>query len=220
MLSCACAAQMMFVGPDTARQRRGVAGLPAFPVGRLLAACALVLAGCAPLPEVTEVRQVKVPIRVPVVVVEPADEAARHVLRYAERVRTLQPPELQAEIARIGDPAGAPAASIELALVLGQMRGPGDTGKAIAALETLLRSTAPEAAVWQPLARLLLPRFTETKRLEEQIEKQNQQLRDSQRRLDQLNEKLEAVKAIERSLGPRSSPAPAPGIPGGKSALP
>ncbi|MCW7539820.1 hypothetical protein OOT46_18455 [Aquabacterium sp. A7-Y] len=186
----------------------------------LLGASVSLLAACAQLPEVTEVRQVKVPVRVPVVVVEPADEAARHVLRYAERVRTLTPPELQAEIARIGDPQLAPAAALELALVLGQTRAPGDMGRAVIALETLLRSTAPQAAPWQPLARLLLPRYSEVKRLEEQIEKQNQQVRDGQRRLDQLNEKLEALKAIERSLAPRPTPAPAPGIPGSKPALP
>lgn len=186
----------------------------------LAAALALLLGACAPLPEVTEVRQVKVPVRVPVVVVDPGDEATRHVLRYAERVRNLPAPELQAEITRIGDPQASPAAALELALVLGQTRAPGDMAKAIAALDGLLRSTAPQATAWQPLARLLLPRYTEVRRLEEQLDKQNQQLRDSQRRLDQLNEKLEALKAIERSLAPRAMPSPTPAIPGSKPALP
>ena len=59
-----------------------------------------------------------------------------------------------------------------------------------------------------PLARLLASRYAEQRRLEEQLDKQNQQLRDVQRRLDQTNERLEALKAIERSLTSRSPAAP------------
>jgi hypothetical protein len=43
--------------------------------------------------------------------------------------------------------------------------------------------------------------------------KQNQQLRDVQRRLDQTNERLEALKAIERSLTSRQPAAPASRLP-------
>ena len=79
----------------------------------------------------------------------------------------------------------------------------------------LMRSTAPEAAPWQPVARFLASRYAEQRRMEEQIERQSQQARDNQRKLEQLNEKLEALKAIERSLttrppagGAASAPAP------------
>ncbi len=44
------------------------------------------------------------------------------------------------------------------------------------------------------------------RRLEEQLERQTQQLREAQRRNDQLNERLEAVRAIERSLTTRPAP--------------
>jgi hypothetical protein len=47
-------------------------------------------------------------------------------------------------------------------------------------------------------------RCPDPKRLEELVTRQAQQLRDSQRRIDLLNEKLEALVAIERSLTPRS----------------
>ena len=60
-----------------------------------------------------------------------------------------------------------------------------------------------EAAAWAPWARLLAGRAAEQRRLEEQFDRLAQQLRDSQRRIDQLSEKLEALKAIERSLGPK-----------------
>ncbi|MCM5681998.1 hypothetical protein M8A51_20920 [Schlegelella sp. S2-27] len=168
-----------------------------------------IITGCAPLPEVTEVRQVKVPVRVdvPVPMMDPVDQANRHAMRYAERVRGLPLPELQQEIVRLNESPVTPKSTLELAFALGQTRAPGDLQKAVGLLEGLLRSTEPEAAPWQPMARMTLARFLEMRRLEEQLDKQNQQLRDSQRRIDQLNEKLEALKAIERSLAPRPVPA-------------
>ena len=47
----------------------------------------------------------------------------------------------------------------------------------------------------------------EQRRLEDLLDKQTQQTREVQRRLDQTNERLEALKAIERSLTSRP-PAP------------
>ena len=66
-----------------------------------------------------------------------------------------------------------------------------------------------QAQVLHPLARLLAARYGEQRRIEDLLEKQNQQTREVQRRLDQTNERLEALKAIERSLTSRP-PAPAP----------
>jgi hypothetical protein len=105
---------------------------------------------------------------------------------------------------------------VQLALLLGQTRVAGDTVRALQLLDQVAQSPAPEAAPWQPLARLLAARYAEQRRVEEQLERQNQQARDQQRRLQQLTEKLEALKAIERSLttlpGPAApaSAAPAP----------
>ena len=52
----------------------------------------------------------------------------------------------------------------------------------------------------QPLARLLQQRYTEQRRVEDLNERQSQLLRDTQRRLDAAQERMEALKAIERSL--------------------
>ncbi len=158
------------------------------------------------------------PVTIYVPVVDPADQAARQLLAYQERLALLGPPgslgaqALAPELQRLGDGSASPQAAVELALLLGATRTPGDLQRALGLLEGVQRN--PDAAPWHGLARLLATRYTEQRRSEEQAERLAQQLRDaqreSQRRLDQLNEKLEALKAIERSLNSRPPAAAAP----------
>ncbi|WP_411883492.1 hypothetical protein [Polaromonas sp. YR568] len=144
------------------------------------------------------------------------DDATARMLAYAERVRLMQPPELNQEIARLGE-ATSPSAQLQLSLVLSQLR---QLPELVRAQELLARVLGnPEAQALHPLARLLASRYGEQRRLEEQLDKQNQQLRDVQRRLDQTNERLEALKAIERSLTSRQPAAPA-SAPSGNRARP
>jgi DNA repair exonuclease SbcCD ATPase subunit len=134
------------------------------------------------------------------------NDTTTRMLAYAERVRLMQPPELNQEIARLGD-AASPSAQLQLSLALSQLRQLPELVRAQELLARVLGNA--EAQALHPLARLLASRYGEQRRLEEQLEKQNQQLRDVQRRLDQTNERLEALKAIERSLTSRQ-PASAP----------
>jgi hypothetical protein len=128
------------------------------------------------------------------------------MLAYAERVRLMQAAELTQEAGRLGD-AASPEAQVQLSLVLSQLR---QLPELIRAQELLARVLGnADAQALHPLARLLASRYSEQRRLEEQLEKQNQQLRDVQRRLDQTNDRLEALKAIERSLTSRPPAAPA-----------
>ena len=60
------------------------------------------------------------------------------------------------------------------------------------------------------MARLLAARIAEQHRLDDQMERQTTQLREAQRTIQQLTEKLEALKAIERSMIKRPADAPAP----------
>lgn len=152
-------------------------------------------------------RPASVPTPPPAALLPPAESAVRDLLAFHDRVRQLPPQDLAAEMARLNDEPPGPRATLQLALLLGQTRSNGDLARALAVLEPLLRSTAPEAAPWQPLARLVAARYAEQRRVEEQVERQNQQARENQRKLDQLNEKLEALKAIERSLTTRPPPA-------------
>lgn len=147
---------------------------------------------------------------------DPADMAARRLLTYHEQLRQMQAAELANEITRLNavvsvTATAAPAdAVLELSLALAQQRNPGDLARAVALLEPITKSSAPELAPWQPMARLLLGRVAEQRRLEDQLARELTQRRDQQRTLQQLNEKLEALKAIERSMTTRPPGVAAP----------
>ncbi|MFT3956533.1 MAG: hypothetical protein QM722_19755 [Piscinibacter sp.] len=189
----------------------------------LLAACTALPAAApapAPTPEATASSAPASDARAPLVAdaaapaaaprVEPTDAAARRLLAYQEQLRQLPAGELGAELTRqnaaLSASGNAPAVALELALVLAQTRNPADTQRALGLLEPIARSPTPEQQPWQGLARLLLVRVAEQRRLEDQLERQAGQLRESQRNVQQLNEKLEALKAIERSLNNRAPP--------------
>ena len=154
----------------------------------------------------------------------PADTAARRLLAWQDRLRDLGAADIAREAQRLElavrqpDGAEAAAATLELALLLGQTRHNGDLARALALADSLARNDS--APTWQALARLLQARLAEQRRLEEQLDRQAQQLRDQQRRLDQLSSQLEALKAIERSLNtrpPAQSQAPGPGTATGRN---
>ena len=191
--------------------------------------CAVSVLGCAacttpppPLPPPAPAPPSPPPIEVPapprevapaLPKLEPSDIATRHVLAYHDRVRQMSSAELAQELVRLNAAPGGPATTLEMALTLGQTRTNGDLAKGLSLLESLLRIPSPELQPWYPIARLLATRFAEQRRLEEQLERLSFQLRDNQRessrKLEQLNEKLEALKAIERSLTVRPNVAPA-----------
>ena len=159
--------------------------------GPVAALAALLLSACTQLPPVPT----------------PADPQPAPVL--------MEPPPACPAVVAPAPPANGcmeagGAVLLEQALSLAQSRNPADTARALALLETLARTPSPEQQPWQPLARLLIARIGDQRRLEDQLERQGTQLRDSQRTVQQLNEKLEALKAIERSLSAPRPPAPAP----------
>ena len=139
----------------------------------------------------------------------PSDLASRRALATHEALRALPPNELAQEIARLSALPPAPDTSIDLAMALLLTRNGGEQNRAISLVEPVARGTTAEAQPWQPIARLLLARLLELRRLEDLLDRRNQELRDSQRDVRQLNEKLEALKAIERSLAPRPNAASA-----------
>jgi hypothetical protein len=193
------------------------------------AACAIVsmLSGCQapalqPPPPVTPVATAACPapmvMAVPLPVTTPPSpcppSVASLALAQGERLRGLSVPELAQEVSRLTEPGEAPLAQMQLAQALLLTKVPADAQRAQGILQRLLQNTTSQADALRPLARQLLAQYAEQRRLEEQIERQAQQLRDAQRRIDQLNERLEAVRAIERSLSaPAATPAPGSSAP-------
>lgn len=146
---------------------------------------------------------------------EPANnaegEAAARLLRYADRIRGLSPAELALEVAALGDPAQSPERQLQLSLTLLQMNQPVETARALGLAQRVANSLAPESAPLKPLARLVAQRLMEHRKIEETLDKQNAQLREQARRIEQLNDRLEAMRAIERSINARP-PAAAPRV--------
>jgi len=184
----------------------------------LLAACTLVQPAPAPVqpppPAPAPVPPPPPPPPPPAPQVDPADAVARRLLAYHEQLRQMSPAELGQELTRMNALVAAnaqsasPSVVLELSLALAQSRNNGDLARAAALLDPIVKSSNPDLAPWQPLARLLSARFIEQRKLEEQLERTNVQLREVQRNLTQTNDKLEALKAIERSLTARPPSAP------------
>lgn len=142
------------------------------------------------------------------------------MLAYGEKVRAMNSADLSAELTRLGDPGDAPLAQMQTALALAQTRVPADLARAVGLLQRVAaNTTVPDAKPLQPLARTLAARYLEQRRVEDDRDRQVAQLRDAQRRIDQLNDRIEALRAIERSFARPHSGA-APGAPNGAKPAP
>ena len=94
----------------------------------------------------------------------------------------------------------SPSLQVRQAMVLGQSHSGADLARAQAILDAVLRSDAPEAASLHPLAKLLATHYRERARIEAQNERLGRQLKESQRKCDALQEKIDALSDIERSI--------------------
>lgn len=96
-----------------------------------------------------------------------------------------------------------PFLQVQQAILYGNDRGTAELGRALGLLEAVQKSDEANAVALQPLARLLTDQYAERLKQGTQIDKLGQLARESQRRADQLQEKLDALAAIERSLPTR-----------------
>lgn len=170
-----------------------------------MAACALLLGACAAKPTIQTPVLVQTPPRVVVVMAPQLTE----LLAYQGALRLMTPSELVKAQLDLAKADHAPSNTIRRAMLQASVRGPGDLARAQALLEPLATATGKDAQLLAPLVQLLSGQYAELRRQDESIDKLNGQLRDAQRRIEQLNEKLEALKNIERSLSVR----PAAGAP-------
>jgi len=135
------------------------------------------------------------------------------MLAYADRVRSLPSNDLSAEISRLGDPGDLPVQQMQLAIALAQTRSSPDLAKALGLMQRAAGNNSNDGLALQPLARLLAARYQEQRRVEDDRDRQAQQQKDAQRRIDQLNDRLEALRAIERSFARPAPPPAAPAAP-------
>lgn len=165
--------------------------------GKLLPCLAAVwlLAACAPLREAPP--ETPAPIRYE----EPLPVT---LLSYYQQIQRYSGQELSRERTALAGQPTSHANQVKLAMIHLHPRGTGDTGRALTLLESVMKANDAYAATLHPLARLLADQCQERLRSDAQMERLNQQTREAQRRGDQLQEKLDALTDIERSLPPRS----------------
>ncbi|HEX7983072.1 MAG TPA: hypothetical protein VF616_06115 [Duganella sp.] len=187
--------------PDaTSISTRAPARLLALILCLALAACARIQPKPAPEPEPAPppvVVEVPVPAPPP-----PADEIGP-LLSYHQSLRRMSQGELIKELSGLGLQKRSPRVAVQMGMVLMLTRGGGDLARAQALLDGVANANDSEASVYKPLAQMLSSNCAEARRLAEHIDRLATQQKDNQRRIDQLNDMLEGLKTIERTLPPR-----------------
>ena len=179
----------------------------------LLLLLSLSLAGCAlnpPKPALPTPAEVTLPP--PPAIVElppppPPDEVGP-LLSYHQQLRKMTQGDMLKELSGLGLQQRSPRVAVQMGMVLMLTRGSGDLARAQALLDSVATATETEAQPFKALAQLLSSNCAETRRLAEHADKLAVQQKDSQRRIDQLNEMLEGLKTIERTLPARPAPGP------------
>lgn len=160
--------------------------------GGLCLCLALGLVGCAGTPA-----NVAPPLRY-------SDPGPIPVLNYYHMLSRMTANELGRERMVLAALPSNPNTQIRMAMLLGHPRGPLDLPKATALLEGLIKSPDPESISLQALARLLADSYIERQRLDGLVERQSVQIREGQRKAAELQEKIDALADIERTLPARS----------------
>jgi hypothetical protein len=154
--------------------------------GLMIAAC-LWLAACTTAPE----QQAATEEPPPKVRTTPHEEAPLRAMLAFYSTNARAPAPAPRERPQISDPY----LQMQQAIQLGQARLP-ELPRALNLLEAVMKSSHPAAVNLVPLARLLHEQYSERLRLDVQ-------LREAHRRSEQLQEKIEALSAIERNLPAR-----------------
>lgn len=131
------------------------------------------------------------------------DAGPLSALGYYQTLQRMTPAQIARERQVLAALTPTPYTQVRIAMVLGHPRGQPDLARALNLLEAVLKSTDPGAVSLHPLARLLADNYGERQKLEGQLEKQGQQLKDSQRKAIELQEKIDGLADIERTLPQR-----------------
>lgn len=169
-------------------------GRPA--VSRMFVTLLLVLGGCAsnapdpdpdPDPETSQVTR----------------QTPMSPMDYYQILSRMTPAELGRERMVLSALPHGPNTQIRTAMLLGHPRAPQDLSRALVLLDSVLKSIDPAAIALQPLARLLADNYAERQRIDAHLDRQTQLLKESQRKAAELQEKIDALAEIERTLPQR-----------------
>jgi len=167
-----------------------------------MAALVLLLAGCAGTPQGTRPS------------LRSEETGLGPTLAYYQMLHRMTGPAIQRERMVLAALAPTPSSQVRMAMVLGHPRGQPELPRAQALLDGVLKANDPAAQELHPLARLLADQYGERLRMENQTERQGQQLRDSQRKVAELQDKLDGLADIERTLPHKPRPV-RPAVSGG-----
>lgn len=181
----------------------------------LLAACATAPApapASAPAPTAAPVSSEPEPAPAPRVILMPVASKIDELLAYHQSLRRLSHPELVGELQALERKPESNHLALQRAMLLAILQGEGDIVRAQRYAEGVVTSQEPDAESLRPLARMLAAHYGELRRLSEQAARLHQQNREYVRRVGQLSNMLEGLKAIERALpaGPAAQTPPAP----------
>jgi hypothetical protein len=102
--------------------------------------------------------------------------------------------------------------AVQMGMVLMLTRGGGDLARAQALFDGVANSNDSESAPFKSLAQMLFSNCAEARRLAEHVDRLSLQQKDNQRRIDQLNDMLEGLKTIERTLPARPAASAPRGV--------
>lgn len=137
-------------------------------------------------------------------------------LAYYQMLSKMGQAELGRERSVLAALPATPNTQLRMAMLLAHPHAPQDLGKAISLLEGILKASDPPSVSLHPLARLLADNYLERQKQEAQLERQGvqlerlgAQLKESQKKAAELQEKIDGLADIERTL-PQRLPAERP----------
>jgi hypothetical protein len=166
----------------------------------LLLLTAFSLAACAPVP----VKVAEAPLAA-----APAKSVVDRLFAYRRWLDGASQADLNKELAALNSVPVSAETEVRKAMVLGAMRDSARLARARAILDNVLLMGDSDALALRPLVEWMIDNNTEVRRITSLNERQALQLKDTQRRFDQLSEKLDAMKRIETSPASPIEIAPA-----------
>ena len=181
-------------------------------LGSLVFVLSLVLSGCASNPPEES------PVEPEVEATAPSSPMPSPMspLSYYQLLSRMTPAELGRERMVLAALPRSPNTQLRLAMLFGYPRAQQDMPRAMTQLDSVLKSNDPAALALHPLARLLADNYAERQKMDAHLERQGQQLKESQRKAVELQEKIDGLADIERTLPQRPRAAHPAGSGGAK----